>query len=476
MSIIGRIAEQKTLGTRLITHEPELIAIYGRRRVGKTYLIRTFCKDTIVFEFTGIHEATRKTQLENFSQALQKSTKSPVALAIPDNWLQAFMMLDTYLDTVSFHKPSVVFFDEFPWIETQKSGFLQAFDHWWNASASKKSNLKVIICGSAASWMIDKIINNRGGLHNRVTQSIRLLPFTLAETQAYLQSRHVVLDQYSQLQLYMAMGGIPHYLRSINPGESTAQIIDRLCFAKDGPLKNEFNNLYKSLFAHSEHHEQVIRALSGKGKGLTRNEIIDECDLTSGGTTSRILQELEESGFITPYIPFQKNANESIYKLSDEYSLFYLRFIEHAKDTAEGAWLRQYGTAAYKIWSGFAFESVCQKHVLQIRRRLGIEGVLTTISAWRHAPGKGVQGAQIDLLLDRQDRCINICEMKFSGDEFVIDKKYAAELDRKVNIFRNETATKKTLFPTMITTYGARRNEYYLGRIQAELIMEDLFK
>jgi hypothetical protein len=323
--------------------------------------------------------------------------------------------------------------------------------------------------------MIDKIINNRGGLHNRVTQTIRLLPFTLGETQAYLKGKGVILDQYNQLQLYMAMGGIPHYLRNINPGESAVQIIDRLCFAKDGPLKLEFNNLYKSLFAHSENHERVIRALAAKGKGLTRNEIIDECNFTSGGTTSRILQELEESGFITPYIPFQKNTNESIYKLSDEYSLFYLKFIEHAKDTAEGAWLRQYGIPAYTSWSGFAFESVCQKHILQIRRRLGIEGVMTNTAVWRHTPGKGAQGAQIDLLLDRQDRCINICEIKFSGNEFVIDKKYAAELDTKVNVFRAETGTKKTLFPTMITTYGIRKNEYYLGRIQAEVLMEDLF-
>jgi hypothetical protein len=324
--------------------------------------------------------------------------------------------------------------------------------------------------------MIDKIIDNRGGLHNRVTQTIRLLPFTLSETQQYLQNKGVILDQYSQLQLYMAVGGIPHYLRNINPGESTAQIIDRLCFAKDGPLKNEFNNLYKSLFAHSENHELVIRALAAKGLGLTRNEIIDECGFTSGGTTSRILQELEESGFITRYIPFQKKTNESIYKLSDEYSLFYLKFIEHAKDIADGTWLRQFGTPAYTIWSGFAFESVCQKHVLQIRRKLGIEGVLVNTSTWRHAPGKGAKGAQIDLLLDRQDRCINICEMKFSNDEFVIDKKYAAELDMKVNIFRIETGTKKTIFPTMITTYGTRKNEYYLGRIQTEVLMEDLFK
>lgn len=475
MKIAGRITEQKILAGRLASLEPELIAIYGRRRVGKTYLVRTFCKDKIVFEFSGIHGAKMKTQLENFSQTLQLSTKSAVALAIPANWLQAFVMLDSFLDTLPSERPSVIFFDEFPWIETRKSGFLQAFDHWWNASASKKPHLKVIICGSAASWMIDKIINNRGGLHNRVTQTIRLLPFTLGETQQYLKSKGVILDQYNQLQLYMAMGGIPHYLRNINPGESATQVIDRLCFAKDGPLKIEFNNLYKSLFAHSENHEKVIRALSFKGKGLTRNEIIDECHFTSGGTTTKILQELEESGFITPYIPFQKHSNASIYKLSDEYSLFYLKFIEHAKDTSAGAWLRKYGTNAYSSWSGFAFESVCQKHVLQIRIKLGIEGVSTNVSSWRHAPGKGEQGAQIDLLLDRQDRCINICEMKFSGSEFVIDKKYAAELDMKVNVFRAETGTKNTLFPTMITTYGTKKNEYYLGRIQAEVLMEDLF-
>lgn len=476
VNITGRVTEQKILADKIGTTEPELIAVYGRRRVGKTYLIRTFCKETIAFEFTGIHGASIKTQLENFSLAMQQAIKSPIALAIPSNWLQAFALLDSYISTLPTNKPSVIFFDEFPWIETHKSGFLQAFDHWWNASASKKPYLKVIICGSAASWMIDKIINDRGGLHNRVTQTIRLLPFTLGETKEYLKNKGVTLDEYSQLQLYMAMGGIPHYLRNINPGESAAQIIDRLCFAKDGPLRKEFKNLYKSLFAESENHALVIRALARKGKGLTRKEIIADCGFTSGGTTSKMLQELEESGFITPYIPFQKNSNESLYKLSDEYSLFYLRFIENAKDTAIGTWLRQFGTPAYMTWSGFAFESVCQKHVLQIRRKLGIEGVLTYASAWRHIPGKGEQGAQIDLLLDRQDRCINVCEMKFSTTEFVIEKKYAGELEKKVNVFITETGTKKTIFPTLITTYGAKKNAYFLGRIQSEVLMEDLFK
>jgi AAA+ ATPase superfamily predicted ATPase len=475
MNLIGRIEEQQILASRLASADPELIAVYGRRRVGKTYLIRTFCKDHIIFEFTGIHESGMKTQLENFSQALQQATKSAVALAIPGNWLQAFAMLDVYIGTLPANKPAVIFLDEFPWIDTHKSRFLQTFGHWWNTSATKKNHLKVIICGSAASWMIEKVIHNRGGLHNRVTQTIRLLPFTLGETQAYLKSRGVLLDHYNQLQLYMAMGGIPHYLRNIDPGQSAAQAIDRLCFTKDGPLRYEFSNLYQSLFAHSDNHERVIRALAAKQKGLTRNEIIDACGFTSGGTTTRILKELEESGFITPYIPFQKNANESIYKLSDEYSLFYLKFIEQAKDTGEGTWLRQYATAGYTAWSGLAFESVCQKHVTQIRRRLGIEGVLTQASAWRFAPGKAAQGAQIDLLLDRQDRCINICEMKFAGGEFIIDKKYAAELDNKLNVFRAATNTRKTLFATMITTYGTRRNEHFLGRIQAEVLMADLF-
>ena len=261
-----------------------------------------------------------------------------------------------------------------------------------------------------------------------------------------------------------------------NPGESPAQIIDRLCFSKDGLLKNEFNNLYTALFANAQNHELVIRTLANKGKGLTRKEIIAECGFTSGGTTSKILDELEESGFITPYIPFEKTKNESIYKLSDEYSLFYLKFIEHAKDMGSGAWLRQYNTSAYTIWSGFAFETVCLKHVLQIRKALGIEGVLTLASTWKYKPGKGEKGAQIDLLLDRQDRCINICEMKFSNAVFVIDKKYAPELDNKVNVFRKETKTKSNVFLTMITTYGIQRNEYYLGRVQNEIVIEALFK
>ncbi|MBO9593234.1 MAG: AAA-like domain-containing protein [Niabella sp.] len=476
--IIGRTEEQKVLNRLLASGRPELIAVYGRRRVGKTYLIRTLLKKEMVFEMSGIHDATLTDQLKNFSNALGKAIASSAPLAPPDSWIQAFTYLDQYLlDPIKKSEPVVLFFDEFPWIHTPRSNFLQAFDHWWNSSATKRPNVKVIICGSAASWMIDKIINNKGGLHNRVTQKIRLLPFTLEETRAYLHHLKASLDPYQVLQLYMAVGGVPYYLQTILPGESAAQVIDRLCFTREGSLRNEFENLYQSLFVNAQQHEKVVRALAQKGKGLSRDEIITVCSLTSGGTTSKLLRELEESGFITPYVPFGKNANESIYKLSDEYSMFYLKFIEGAKATGAGSWLRKAHTPAYKSWCGFAFEAVCLKHIVPIKKALGIAGVFTEASGWRYLPSKGSveKGAQIDLLIDRQDHCINICEMKFSEDLFVIDKTYAGELDHKVNTFRRITRTKKTLFLTLITTYGVVQNIHTTGRVVAEVTMDALF-
>lgn len=473
--IIGREAEMKLLGNMLTTKEAELIAVYGRRRVGKTFLIRNFYHKNLVFEFTGVHEVSLSQQLEGFMDALQLAIAAHMPLATPKNWTMAFTLLNEYLKTKLGKEPAVILFDELPWIHTPKSGFLSAFGHWWNTWASRQPLLKVVICGSAASWMINNIIRNRGGLHNRVSQTIRLLPFTLNETEELMQSRGIQLDRYQILQLYMAIGGIPQYLKQVTKGESVTQTIDKLCFAKTGPFRTEFKNLYQSLFANAAHHEAIVRVLSKKNKGLSRAEVIDACGFTTGGWTSQLFEELEESGFITQYIPFDKTRRDSVYKLTDEYSIFYLKFIENTKATGTGSWLKLAAGSSYKSWIGFAFEAVCQKHVPQIKKALGIAGVYTEASGWRYTPKKGETGAQIDLLLDRQDHCISLCEMKFSVDQFVIDKKYAAELDRKVNVFREETASKKTIFLTMITTFGTKQNIYTTGRIVSEITMDDLF-
>ncbi|WP_018630936.1 AAA family ATPase [Niabella aurantiaca] len=474
-TIIGREAEKKILKDMLGSKEAELIAILGRRRVGKTFLVRRYYQQQLVFECTGLHEAGLAEQLLNFSKALQQAMQSAIPPATPDGWMQAFAFLGAFLQTKIKTQPVVVLFDEFPWMHTPKSGFLTAFGHWWNTWASRQPQLKVVICGSAASWMVENVLHNRGGLHNRVSRTIRLLPFSLKESEAYLASRGILLDRYQVLQLYMAMGGVPQYLKQVDRGESANQVIDKLFFERNGMLKTEFDVLYRSLFNNAGHHESIVRQLAKKASGMSRTEIIKACGFTTGGTTTRLFEELEQSGFIAQYIPFEKTSRDALYKLSDEYSLFYLKFADRARAMGAGTWHKMAAGQSYNSWSGYAFEAICQKHVPQIKEALGIRGVYTEASGWRYIPRQGEMGAQIDLLLDRQDHCINVCEMKFSDKAFVIDKKYASELDRKLSVFKERTGTKKTVFPTMITTYGTKQNVYYTGRITSEATMEDLF-
>jgi len=474
-TVIGR-AEEKILLKKIETSgEAELLAVYGRRRIGKTFLIRNGFAKKLAFEFTGTHNALLNQELEAFALALTNASGG-LKLAKPDSWIQAFLTLTQYLTPLIKKERQIIFFDEFPWINSPRSGFLPAFTNFWNSWASKERNLVVVICGSAASWMIKKVINNRGGLHNRVTRRIRLLPFTIAETADYLKSRKVKLDQYQILQIYMAMGGIPQYLKEIEPGTSAAQIIDKLCFTKDGLLNDEFKNLYYSLFDSADNHISVIRALAQKGKGLTRNEIIDACKLTSGGYATQLLSELSESGFITPYLPFGKTSKDSIYKLTDEYSLFYIKFIENSRAKGPGTWLMFSTGNSWKSWSGFAFESICMKHIDQIKAAIGIKNVYSEVSVWRHQPKTANdQGTQIDMLIDRADRCINICEMKFAAGDFEITKSYAKELEAKLKIFQAQTKTKKSLFLTMITTYGVKNINSYPAIVQQEVDMDVLF-
>lgn len=474
--ITGRAKEIKLLKKIERSQEPELLAIYGRRRVGKTYLIRNGFSKPLDFEFSGSHHATLKQHLESFGRALGKAMGG-IPLATPTSWLQAFAMLEDYLSPLVKKNRTIIFFDEFPWINTPRSGFLPAFENFWNTWASRQNRLVVVICGSAAAWMIKHVVRNRGGLHNRVSRRIRLLPFNLSETESFLKQRKVNLDRYQLIQLYMALGGIPQYLKEIEPGESTAQAIDRLYFDKDGLLKEEFNSLYRSLFNDADNHMNIIRALAKTAKGLTRKEIITACKLSSGGYATQILDELTESGFISLFVPFGNRSNDSIYKLSDEYSLFYLQFIaKNRAPQAAGAWIKMADKPAWKTWSGYAFESICLKHIDQLKQALGISGMHTTTAAWRHRGAKDDTGAQIDLLIDRQDHCINVCEIKFSVQPFVITKPYAEALKQKLAIFKTNTKTRKTLFLTLISTFGISNAKQYPGLVQQALTMDDLFR
>ncbi len=477
-NLVGRETEIKILHEALKTTQAELIAIYGRRRVGKTHLIRTVYEKNIAFEFSGTNQIPLAVQLEDFCLTAQKmfGLNTSIPIKIPENWFQAFRLLINLFEAHPTTEKKVIFLDEFPWLDNKKSGFLAAFDHFWNSWASKQKNLVVVICGSAASWMIQNVVRNKGGLHNRITQRIRLEPFSLYETALFFKSMRVNLSHYDILQLYMITGGIPHYLKNIRSGESVAQAVDRLCFTKDGLLFNEFQDLYPALFGKADKHIAVIRCLANKMSGLNRNEILDLCQLKSGGTASKILNELEESNFITGYLPFGKNTKDTIYKLTDEYSLFYLKFMENTKAKGPSTWQTKSNGQSWASWSGLAFENICLKHIPQIKKALGISGVYSEQSMWRYLPKSKETGAQIDLLIDRQDNCINLFELKFYKKEFALDKNDVLLLETKRQVFLEKTNTKKTVFITLISTFGTKVNEHYLQTVQSQLNMNVLFE
>lgn len=473
--IIGRVVEQKQLNQILESQDAELLAIYGRRRIGKTFLIRNAYEKQLVFEISGVHNASLKKQLEHFAYAMSKVTGLP--LAAPSSWTQAFDQLIAYLEPLIKNEKKVIFIDEFPWLHTPRSGFKEAFESFWNMWASNQKNLVVVVCGSAAAWMIKNIVKNRGGLHNRITRRIRLMPFTLSETEAFLKSRKIKLNRYQIIQLYMVMGGVPHYLKMIEPDESVVMAIDRICFTKDGFLNDEFKNLFHSLFDEAANHIAVIKLLAKKGKGLDRNEIIATCKLPSGGGTTQLLDELKESGFIEIYTPFGKTSKDSLYKLIDEYSLFYTKFMANGKIHGPGSWATYSSSPSWMSWCGIAFETICMKHIQQVKQALGIAGVHTEQSFWSYSPKESKEtGVQIDLLIDRQDGCINVCEMKFSKTEFEISKGYAKDLQKKLDVFQEKSKTNKTLFLTLVTTLGVKNIGNYKGLIQNEIKMDALFQ
>lgn len=466
--LTGRKKEIGILNDMLQSRSSELIAVYGRRRVGKTFLIRETYKSNIVFEITGYYKGSMRDQLRNFYTQIKDASPRFREVKAPADWFTAFLLLADYLNGLQSKKKKVVFIDEFPWIATARSKFLTAFEHFWNTYCTKRSDLVVVICGSAASFMINKIIKNKGGLYNRLSCKIQLMPFDLNETGEFLEKKHIRFGHYDIIQLYMAIGGIPHYLNKIKKGQSVSQNIDRLCFENNADLAEEFDEVFASLFSYSNVHEKIVRTLSKSRKGITRNELLEQCRYGSGGAYSKSLDELIASGFVNRYLSWTGKKN-SLYRLSDEYSLFFLKFIEPNRSMGKGTWLNLQTKQTFKSWSGFAFESICHKHIQQIKKELGIDRIYTIHSSWY------TNNAQIDLVINRDDRVINVCEIKLYSDVFTINKQYYQELRNKISQFRIQTGSKKNVFLTMITTYGVAENQYSNEIVTNSLTMDSLF-
>lgn len=464
--IIGREKEIKVLEACMNSGKSEFVMLYGRRRIGKTFLINSFFNDSFAFKFTGVRDIPRSEQLARFASELVRFAKLPFVPKF-ESWLDAFEALKSFIDSLPPESRKVIFFDEMPWIDTPNSSFLQALEGFWNGWADARTDVLLIACGSSTSWMVENLAESTGGLHNRITRRIYLAPFSLKETEECLQSIGCNWDRFQITQCYMILGGIPFYLGLLSGSLSLAQNIDDLVFSKTGILHSEFNELYSALFKNADRYIEVVRALSEKNEGLTRQELVGKVGMNGGGLT-KILSNLEQSDFILSYNQFGSEKNGLIYRLSDFYTLFYLRFVENEHSRDPHYWSRIMHSPKVLAWQGYTFELIALIHTEKIKEKLGISGILTFSCSWRNKDN------QIDLLIDRSDRMINVCEIKFSESKFIITKDYEQKLRERIALFKEATRTRKSTVMTFITTFGVMNN-LHSSIVQNEVVLDDFF-
>lgn len=475
--MIGRERETKELNRLYDSGRAELVAIYGRRRVGKTYLVDETFAGRITFRHAGLSPADEDSkgllhaQLNHFYNSLDLHGMEPCEK--PQNWLDAFLLLEKYLQKIDDGSRQLVFLDELPWLDSPRSGFLRAFEGFWNTWGCHRKNLMVIVCGSANSWVLDKLVNNHGGLYGRVTYEIKLSAFTLRECEEFYRSRNVQFSRYDIAQSYMIFGGIPYYLGYMDKELSLAQNVDNLFFSRNGALRNEYDRLFDSVFTNPEAMKAIVRLLYTKNAGYTRKEITERLKITDGGTLTKNLNALLSSDFILKYVPFGLSKREEHYKLIDPFCMFYLHFLQNQAKANERFWQQNVTSQPIVIWRGYAFENVCFNHVDQIKRALGISGVSTSSSAWSKKGGDE-DGTQIDLLLMRNDNVINMCEIKFTSEEFAVDKAYYRILLARPDRIKEVVSPKMSVHSTLITVFGLKRNEY-CGVFTNVITLDDLF-
>ena len=477
--MIGRELEQKVLYRLYESEKPEFVAIYGRRRVGKTFLVDEVFEGKLSFRHAGLSPAEWRNendaltaQLKHFYQSLKlhglRNEPCPV------DWLEAFYLLEKLLGSLPGPGRQVVFLDELPWLDTPHSGFVTALEGFWNTWACHRKNFMLVVCGSASSWMLDHLINNHGGLYGRLTSRIRLAPFSLKETEDFFRQKNVKLSRYDIVQAYMAVGGIPYYLDAFESGLSLSQNLDQLFFADHAVFENEYEMLFSSIFSDPERMKSIVVFLDTRNAGYTRKELGEKLGMSSGGTLTKLLSALMGSDFITSYYPFGLSKREVYYKLTDPFCLFFLHFVANRRNPDHHFWLNNQNSPSITSWRGFAFENVCFNHVDQIKQALGISGIRSSHSAWSKKTDDQ-EGAQIDLLIERDDHVLNSCEIKFVGQEFSVSQSYYRKLMARQQLLMNMISPKWTIHQTLITTYGVSYNEYS-GVFSRVILMDDLFR
>lgn len=477
--IIGRSKEIEELKMLYNSNKSEFIAVYGRRRVGKTYLIDEVFRNKITFRHAGLSPVDKENNKNNLKQQLKHFYYSLQLHGMkkshcPTSWLEAFFMLEQLLESLNTHKKQVVFLDELPWLDTPRSGFITAFEGFWNTWGCHRKNLILIVCGSANSWMLDNLVNNHGGLYGRTTYEVKLSPFTLAECEKFYKSRKIKISRYDIVQSNMILGGIPYYLGYMKPGLSLAQNINQLFFSDKAQLHDEYNRLFSSIFVNPEEMKHIVEFLGTRRAGYTRQEILETLKLEGSGNFSKMLNALIASDFIQQYVPFGKGKHQLHYKLTDPFCLFYIKHVQGKKDLEPNFWLQNIDSQSVISWRGFAFEEVCLRHILQIKKALNVLAVSSNQTAWSLRGDDEQDGSQIDLLIQRKDNIVNLCEMKFYNEEFANTKSYHTKIQQRKNLLETKVPKRCAIQSVLVTTFGLQYNEYS-GDFDSVITLDDLF-
>lgn len=470
--IIGRDVEIGRLNAIAESSHAEFLALFGRRRVGKTFLINQVFNDRFAFKMTGVIEGSLKDQFTAFSDAMEEYGYGLPQM--PQDWMSAFVMLKNALKTVVKNgERCIIFIDELPALDAENSNVAGAIGYFWNSWASLQDNVLLIICGSATSWMITHVIDSKGGLHDRLTEEMPIHPFTLREVEEYFGTRQFAWNRQMTLQSYMVFGGIPYYLSLLDKNESLTQNIDRLFFSKETKMRREFRRLFNTLYKNPERYIEIVKALSKSRKGMTREQLATELKCDNNGHLGNKLDDLVQCDLVRKNIVREKEikSKDAIYQLCDFFSLFYLTFVDRAEVETE-YWAHHINTPEVNTWMGLAYERICMAHIMQIKRALRIDGISTLNYSWRSKTSK--PAAQIDIIIERADRIVNVCEVKYSLDKYELNKEEYEKINQRRTAFIQETGLRHASWLTMITTEGLAKG-LYSEMIQSQVTLDDLF-
>jgi AAA+ ATPase superfamily predicted ATPase len=460
---IGRKVEIAQLTALIDLPRPSIAVIYGRRRVGKSELIRHVTQGKNVLSFEGLEGQPKHKQIKNF--LFQLSAQSNIREKNISDWPDALILLRTLTQDGQW----IIILDEFQWMANYQNELVSVIKMIWEKYLSQNPDLTLILCGSIASFMKSKVLKS-SALYGRTDYELNLHELNLSEISEFFPGK----GSDEVIDTAMLVGGIPKYLELISEYPSLYDALEPLAFSQDGFFKTEYDRLFASHFGKKPIFMKIIQTLATNPYGLTTGKLAKEMQVASGGTLCHQLDDLESAGFLHSIIPFDKPEGSKLrkYILMDAYVRFYHSIIRGSmKETTppNTQFHAIMSSPRYAAWAGMAFEFLCMRHHKEISRILGFHGIPYTAGPFFQRKTLDTPGVQIDLLFERSDKILVLCEMKYllasvPGD--IID-----QVNRKVSALQ-EKYPGRTILKVLLTKTGSTetvaKKGYFFRIIRAD--------